>query len=1058
MSLVSHLRSPSSPVSAYLDGVSPWLAETQGGSRTARSMSQALGLAQLARVKTVVPPLPGVDAALSGTAIDFRVRIALGGFNPLESAAALGVAGIDQHTDEIDNGQHRTALLTEAFFIAMQILEAPSDDAELDRACILFAYCEQVYRAGAAALAGSLGERLDEAEDALDIALSISESSLSDLRGLMEANSDQISAWRELVGTCERFEPNPAFSGSMLVGGADADWLIRDTLIESKAYAKLTIPTLRGFIRQLLGYVMLDLDDALGIRSVGLWLPRQGVTKTWSLERLLGGDPDELLPKLRAGFRTATQGKQLAGREKVTERRQHQILADNRHTPRRMLADLALSEDHDIRFRVGRNPVTPEETLRQLATDRYARAREGVAHNENAPVGVLATLSQDTSVSVRRAAVANSRTPAESTRALGAGEPNEAPVGAVLLQTGRPGTDLQIRQDRDHEALDTQWFLDFLIAAHGGQPWERNPRLPVPKASQRWALKEGRSLEVPDCLRGGLPDPVKADLMHESRPAWVRRRISRELPISEPAVRERLLSDADPEIRWTALQRTIACPDDSLAELLGRLAGDKQERTRFRTDGDGLSRWERYRTPADYNKETLILIAAHPSTPQAALTELMMTKSPDVLVALTDNPALPAEELAAVLPRVTAIRSHEIRARLAASPRIPALAALALADDRSLDVRLALARNDALSSEVVEKLVEDSELSVRLAAVVHPQATAELAHAIIEPLLSSAADEDLLSVLRAMDRRDDLQLPQALIGEALDRLSKSRVREPDMRQIAGADIRSQATTLSRLARSADESVRAAVAGNPSVPRDALVSLAVDADPRVRSAAAGSDTLEMTTLSALARDEDSEVRRGAARNPRLDPVLLSKLLSDEDVHVRSAARRNPSTRPEDLDRANAEWERKWLESAPSREELEERVANRRAEVRMEVAYDSRTPADFLKMLGGERRSAQVRRAVAANPNTPAEVLASLADDKDEEVRQAVAFNIATPPNVLVSLAGRSVDLAILVALNPSTSLDVIRALSQDSDPLVGHIATEVGIERAAMETGISDVKG
>lgn len=170
------------------------------------------------------------------------------------------------------------------------------------------------------------------------------------------------------------------------------------------------------------------------------------------------------------------------------------------------------------------------------------------------------------------------------------------------------------------------------------------------------------------------------------------------------------------------------------------------------------------------------------------------------------------------------------------------------------------------------------------------------------------------------------------------------------------------------------------------------------------------------------------------------MLLGELLRDEQSSVQVAAFGNPSTRPEDRARAQARWDHARRKSAPSRTDLEEMVASTRAEVRIRPAYDPRTPPDILVLLGGERRSAKVRRAVAANPNAPTALLASLANDKDEDVRRAVAFNGATPPAILKSLARTGVDLAILVALNPDTPTEILDELTEDAEPLVRHVAT------------------
>lgn len=1048
MSLTSHLRSSSSPISAYLNNVSPSLADTKGTSRGEQKAAGDLGLIQLKDSKLVVPSQPDTDASLSGTAIDFRARINLGCFDPRDSVAALGIAGLSLYAARIDNSRHRFQILTEAFDVAAKILDAPSNDSEIDRACILLAYCEQVYRAGSAAFAGFLGDALDEANSGLAFSRRISDRSLADMKALLRANESELRIWRELIANGERFISNPEFAGSSLVGGADADWIIGDTLIECKAYERLTVANLRRFIQQLLGYVMLDLDDALGIRNVGLWLPRQGLTKTWTLTLLLGGEPDELLPNLRKGFLGATRGNQPATHEKTTQRRKHQILADNFRTPRWMLVELAQRGDRDIRFRIGRNPETPEPTLRQLAIDKYARPREGVARNENTPVDVLTDLSNDPCISVRRAATGNVHARAmRATVTKSVISPVSTADTAIILPDQRSAS-TTIRKNRVDESLDTRWFAEFLAMTRGATALGLSS-LPVPRASHISAFLEGRSLEIPSWLQECLPYRVKLDLMRESRPARVRRNIAEDLPISEALIRERLLTDTDPEIRWSALQRTRDFPDPSLGELLGRLMDSRKTRLQFRIGGESSSHTEFYRTRAEYDKEVLVLIAAHPSTPQAALTRLLASKSPEIIAALVENPALSPENLAALLPRIKVIRSCEIRARLACSAQLPASAAVALQDDRSPEVRLALARNNVVPPEVLCRLATDPELSIRLAVAVHPLTDSNRARAIIEPLLRSVRDEELLDVLEKADERDDIDLPKSLVEEALERVSKSPVDEPEMCRVVGADTRARRSTLTRLALSTDALVRSEVAGNTSVTNEVLRSLAVDGDPNVRSSAAQNVNLSTMELDTLARDEDSEVRAAAAAQSLLDSAVLNELLSDEEAIVRRAASKNPSTRSEDLSRYKAEQERLWRNTAPSRPELEELVAHNRTEVRTKVAYDLRTPPDVLMFLSGDRRSVQVRRAVAANPYTPAKALLSLADEKDVEVQQAVAFNRATPPEVLIDLAGRSIDLALLVTLNPGVPRRVLDLLAEDSNPLVSYVAVGAQTERGAL---------
>ena len=134
-----------------------------------------------------------------------------------------------------------------------------------------------------------------------------------------------------------------------------------------------------------------------------------------------------------------------------------------------------------------------------------------------------------------------------------------------------------------------------------------------------------------------------------------------------------------------------------------------------------------------------------------------------------------------------------------------------------------------------------------------------------------SVDEFLRDVLRAVDRRGDLELSTKMIEDALDKLAKSRVRLPDLRRVAAGDPRTRSKTLDRLARSADDEVRRSVAGNPQVPSDVLRALASDPEFAVRAAAAGNGTIDGLLLARLAHDEEPE----SVRAPRAIRCLIHR---------------------------------------------------------------------------------------------------------------------------------------------------------------------------------------
>jgi hypothetical protein len=86
---------------------------------------------------------------------------------------------------------------------------------------------------------------------------------------------------------------NPNFGkGSMLIGGADADVLIDDLLIEVKTTAVLEIKATDW--RQLFGYAALNEHFPIGddgvrrpIRRLGVYFARYGLLHTWSIEEIV---------------------------------------------------------------------------------------------------------------------------------------------------------------------------------------------------------------------------------------------------------------------------------------------------------------------------------------------------------------------------------------------------------------------------------------------------------------------------------------------------------------------------------------------------------------------------------------------------------------------------------------------------------------------------------------------------------------------------------------------------------------------------------------------------
>jgi len=97
------------------------------------------------------------------------------------------------------------------------------------------------------------------------------------------------------------------FAGSGEIGGADADLIAAGCLIDVKTTVVPKFSKTR-LLYQLLGYVLLDYEDAYRIRSVAIYLSRQALLVRWPLQPLVAmlvGGKAPSLSELRGSFREA---------------------------------------------------------------------------------------------------------------------------------------------------------------------------------------------------------------------------------------------------------------------------------------------------------------------------------------------------------------------------------------------------------------------------------------------------------------------------------------------------------------------------------------------------------------------------------------------------------------------------------------------------------------------------------------------------------------------------------------------------------------------------------
>ena len=320
MSLTSHLSNPRDPVRAWIDARFPDIAALVANSR--RSVRDA----------TTVCAIDGRPPTTSGMAIDYRIRYAFAVTPPAELIAYGGAAdvlsdllleinpehpalwrmvpgtgmGVQQAVDPLTLGLPPNPV--SAFFarLADRVptiapVDRALDDAaerELSRYCFALGLFEEVWRTGTIA-PGSLLSTMGPTTTADEFLSAIPDIWVEALAQLAQLFPD---AFGDRFGRPAVL--NPVFAQSSAVGGADADLISDGMLLEIKTTIN---PRIDGaWIRQLLGYLLLDTAAEFDITSLGLYLARQGRLLVWPLPDALdsiAGQPVDL-PAVRLEFAT----------------------------------------------------------------------------------------------------------------------------------------------------------------------------------------------------------------------------------------------------------------------------------------------------------------------------------------------------------------------------------------------------------------------------------------------------------------------------------------------------------------------------------------------------------------------------------------------------------------------------------------------------------------------------------------------------------------------------------------------------------------------------------
>lgn len=164
MSLTRHLSSKESPIRQFVYESAPQLALAGTRGRRGQEIASSFGFDELITLKTQIAIQETVKdrqshATVAGTALDYRIRMDMPGFDFVETVAQRGLDILAADTAIVHRGKHIHKVLEMALgFAYLTWKEKDRDPLSLDRASVPLAWCESIARIGPhEALSGAFG-------------------------------------------------------------------------------------------------------------------------------------------------------------------------------------------------------------------------------------------------------------------------------------------------------------------------------------------------------------------------------------------------------------------------------------------------------------------------------------------------------------------------------------------------------------------------------------------------------------------------------------------------------------------------------------------------------------------------------------------------------------------------------------------------------------------------------------------------------------------------------------------------------------------------------------
>lgn len=209
---------------------------------------------------------------LVGTAFDYIFRFYLEKLNDIQNESKAWVAeNVILRVSDKEIYKTGIEIISNVKKLRKEFIKTGELSQELIRQTLRMSYCDPVFRAGAGI--EYIGTDADEAD-------------IEDIEKQFSLIDDKLFMAKNICLL------NPTFGeGSMIVGGADADFVIDDKLIDIKTTKKLELP-LNNFC-QLIGYLLLhrisgiDRRKELEINHLGIYYSRYGYLFLFNIQDLI---------------------------------------------------------------------------------------------------------------------------------------------------------------------------------------------------------------------------------------------------------------------------------------------------------------------------------------------------------------------------------------------------------------------------------------------------------------------------------------------------------------------------------------------------------------------------------------------------------------------------------------------------------------------------------------------------------------------------------------------------------------------------------------------------